>query len=472
MAQPRVLQHYLRLSQETLGRDLNVDVGQGTCTMKYNPPINEKFVTSPRVADLHPLQDESTVQGILEIMYALGRFLQAISGLGRFTFQPGGGSHAIYTMASIVRAYFESRGEAEHRDEIITTLFSHPSDAAAPRVKGYKAIVLYPNAEGFPDVDALRAVVSERTAALFITNPEDTGIFNPRIREFTEIVHRAGGLCAYDQANANGILGITRAKEAGFDMAFFNLHKTFASPHGSGGPADGALGVTQSLAPFLPVPLVEYDDATGKYYLDYDVPHTIGKVKDFYGVVPAVVRAYAWIRSLGPEGLKEVARVAVLNNNYLLRQALTIRGLEAPFAPGRHRLEQVRYSWAELTRDTGVSTTDVQRRVADFGTHCWLSHEPWVVPEPFTLEPTESYSREELDEYVAILRHIAQEAYENPEMVKSAPHRSTVGKMDDHSYFEDPAKWALTWRGYRKKYKGYFEPREEKDTVRASDAGA
>jgi len=461
MAQPRVYQHYLRLSQENLGRDLNVDVGQGTCTMKYNPPVNERFVSSPKLADLHPLQDEDTVQGILEIMHKLDLLLREISGMDRFTFQPGGGSHAIYTMACMVRAYFAEREEAERRDEIITTLFSHPSDAAAPRVKGYKVIMIYPDEEGFPDIEALKEAVSERTAALFITNPEDTGLFNPRVREFTEIVHQAGGLCCYDQANANGILGITRAKEAGFDMCFFNLHKTFASPHGCGGPGAGALGVTAELVPFLPVPLISCDEKTKRYFLDWDVPNTIGKVKDFYGVIPAVVRAYAWIMALGAEGLREVAKVAVLNNNYLMREILRrVRGVRAPFHLERHRLEQVRYSWEELARDTGISTTDIQRRVADFGAHYWTSHEPWVVPEPMTLEPTESYSKEELDEYIAILEHIAREAYEGPENVKSAPHRSTVGKMADHSYFDDPRKWAMTWRAYLRKYTGYFQPRE------------
>jgi len=360
-----------------------------------------------------------------------------------------------------VRAYFAEREEAERRDEIITTLFSHPSDAAAPRVKGYKVIMIYPDEEGFPDIEALKEAVSERTAALFITNPEDTGLFNPRVREFTEIVHQAGGLCCYDQANANGILGITRAKEAGFDMCFFNLHKTFASPHGCGGPGAGALGVTAELVPFLPVPLISCDEKTKRYFLDWDVPNTIGKVKDFYGVIPAVVRAYAWIMTLGAEGLREVAKVAVLNNNYLMREILRrVRGVRAPFHLERHRLEQVRYSWEELARDTGISTTDIQRRVADFGAHYWTSHEPWVVPEPMTLEPTESYSKEELDEYIAILEHIAREAYEDPETVKSAPHRSTVGKMADHSYFDDPRKWAMTWRAYLRKYTGYFQPRE------------
>ncbi len=458
MSQSRVLQHYLRLAQENLGRDLNIDVGQGTCTMKYNPVVNERFATSPKLTALHPLQDESTVQGILEIMYNLDLFLQEISGLDRFSLQPGGGSHAIYAMACMVRAYFADRGE--ERDEIITTLFSHPSDAAAPRVAGFKPIVIPPGPDGLPDIAALLAAVSDRTAALFITNPEDTGIFNPRIAEFTEHVHRVGGLCCYDQANANGILGITRAKEAGFDMCFFNLHKTFSSPHGSGGPGSGVLGAAGEIADYLPVPLVGYDASAEHYYLDYDRPHSIGKVKDFYGVIPAIVRAYAWIMSLGADGLRTAAQIAVLNNNYLLEQVREIRGVSVPFAPGKRRLEQVRYSFETLARDTGVHTTDIQRRVADFGGHYWMSHEPWVVPEPVTLEPTESYSKHELDEYAEILRRIAEEAYTDPERVTTAPHASTIGKVTDHSYFDDPAKWALTWRGYAKKYTGYFEPRQ------------
>jgi len=455
MGQSRVLQHYLRLAQETLGRDLNIDVGQGTCTMKYNPPINEAFVTTPKISDLHPLQDEGTVQGVLEIVYRLDQFMREISGLERFSFQPGGGSHAIYTMAAMVRAYFEEKGE--NRDEIVTTLFSHPSDAAAPRLKGYKVIIVPADKTGFVKLSSLERVVSERTAALFITNPEDTGIFNPHIRQFTGLVHSFGGLCCYDQANANGILGITRAREAGFDMSFFNLHKTFASPHGCGGPGSGAIGVTEELAPFLPVPLIDRDDDNGRYFLNYDLPHTIGKVKDYYGVIPAVVRAYAWIMSLGADGLRQVARVAVLNNNYLLYKMLKIKGVDAPFAPGKHRLEQVRYSWEELAEDTGVVTTDIQRRVADFGGHYWMSHEPWVVPQPVTLEPTESYSRGELDKYASIMERISKEAYEDPDLVKGSPYNSTIGKIFDHSYLDDPKKWAITWRAYQEKYSGYFE---------------
>ena len=451
LAQPQVLRHYLRLSQENLGADLNIEIGQGTCTMKYSPKINDQLAATPQITDLHPLQDEETVQGILEVMYRFEQILKEISGLDRFTLQPAAGSEAIYTNASIVRAYHEARGEAGQRDEIITTIFSHPSNAACARTAGFKVITLYPDEHGYPDLDALRAAVSERTAGLMITNPEDTGIFNPRIEEFVRVVHEAGGLCAYDQANANGILGITRAREAGFDLCHFNLHKTFSSPHGCGGPGAGASGVTQELARFLPVPLVEFDGQ--RYRLSYDLPDSIGKIRPFYGYAPVVLRAYAWVMSLGAEGLREVAEIAVLNNNYLLNRMLEIPGVSAPYARGKRRIEQVRYSWEELASETGVHSEELGIRAADFGVHYWTSHHPFIVPEPCTLEPTESFSKDELDEYVAIMAHVADEAHTDPELVKSAPHNSTVHTID-HEPLDDPSQWAMTWRAYRRKVDG------------------
>jgi len=452
VGQMRVLKHFLRLSQQNLGADLNVDVGQGTCTVKYNPKINEVLARSPQAADLHPYQDAATVQGALRIIHEMDRFFREISGLDRFSFQCSSGSHAIMVMASMVRAYHASRGEDAQRDELITTIFSHPSDAAAAAVRGYKIITLYPQADGLPDLAALERALSPRTAGLFITNPEDTGIFNPRIAEFTRRVRAAGGLCGYDQANANGLLGITRSKEAGFDLCFFNLHKTFGTPHGCGGPAGAALGVTRKLADFLPVPVVELNPKTQRYYLNYDLPHTIGKVRSFYGAFPVILKAYAWIMSLGAAGLEQVARVAVLNNNYLLKKITRIQGATAPYTAGQHRIEQVRYSWEDLTRETGVDTHHIAFRMADFGFHLWSSHHPFIVPQPFTIEPTESYSKEELDEYLEALRHIAREAREHPEIVKTAPHRSVVHKITDESWFEDPTKWAITWRAFLKKH--------------------
>jgi glycine dehydrogenase subunit 2 len=449
ISQMRVLKHYLRLSQHTLGADLNVDIGQGTCTVKYNPKINDILAASPKAAELHPLQDESTVQGALEIMYRTDLFLRELSGLDRFSFQPASGSAAILAMASIIQAWHESRGEGASRDEVMTTIFSHPSDAAAAAVKGYKVVTIHQTEDGLPDIEALKRAVSERTAGLLITNPEDTGIFNPQIDEITGIVNAAGGLCGYDQANANGILGVTRAREAGFDMCFFNLHKTFGTPHGCGGPACGALGVSRSLSEFLPVPVVDLQGGT--YTLRSDLKNTIGKVRSFYGVFPAILRAYAWIMSLGERGLREAANVAVLNNNYILEKVKKIRGASAPFAPGRHRIEQVRYSWEKMTKETGVTTEDVALRMADFGFHLWSSHHPFIVPEPFTIEPTESYSKAEIDEYLAALNKISGEAYEDPAKVKGAPYRSVVHRIDQ-AWFDDPAKWAITWRSYLKKH--------------------
>ena len=447
ISQPAVLRHYVRLSQENLGVDLNVDVGQGTCTMKYSPKVNDQLARSPKVADLHPLQDEVTVQGILEILYRFEQILKEISGMDRFSLQPGAGSSAIYTNAAMIRAYHASRGQT-HRDEIITTIFSHPSNAACARTAGFKIITLYPDDDGYPDLDALKAAVSERTAGLMITNPEDTGIYNPKIVDFVRAVHEAGGVCAYDQANLNGILGITRAREAGFDLCHFNLHKTFSTPHGCGGPGAGAVGATAEMACFLPVPLVEFDGA--RYVLNYDLPDTIGKIRPFYGNAPVILKAYAWVMSLGAEGLREVAEIAALNNNYLLHKMRQIPGVSAPYARGKRRIEQVRYSWAELARETGVHTEEIGLRAADFGVHYWLSHHPYVVPEPCTLEPTESYSQAELDEYAAILAHVAEEARSDPELVRQAPHNSTVHTIDHHP-LDDPAQWAVTWRAYRRK---------------------
>jgi glycine dehydrogenase subunit 2 len=458
LSQPAVLRHYVRLSEENLGADLNIDVGQGTCTMKYSPKINDQQARSPKMAELHPLQPEETVQGILEVLYKFEQMLKEISGLEAFTLQPGAGSQAIYTNASIIRAYHTSRGQAEQRDEIITTIFSHPSDAACPQVAGFKIITLYPDENGYPDLAALQAAVSERTAGLMITNPEDTGIFNPQIAEFVQVVHAAGGLASYDQANANGLLGITRAKEAGFDLCHFNLHKTFSTPHACGGPAVGATGVVQALARFLPVPVVEFDG--GRYRLRYDRPDSIGKVRSFQGVAQIVLKAYAWVMSLGADGLREVAEIAVLNNNYLLKRILEIPGVGMPYAKGKRRIEQVRYSWEKLTDETGVHSEELGSRAADYGVHYWTSHHPFIVPEPCTIEPTESYSKAELDEYIAIIKQVAEEAYSNPDLVKQAPHNSTIHRIDQ-APFDDPARWATTWRAYLSKAsKGSREERE------------
>jgi len=392
------------------------------------------------------------VQGILQILYETDLYLREISGLDRFTFQPSGGSQAILAMASLVSAHFAASGEAATRDEIITTIYSHPSDAAAPHVKGYKIIYIHPDKDGYPDLEAFREAVSERTAAFFVANPEDTGVYNSRVLEFTRLVHERGGLCGYDQANANGLLGVTRAAEAGFDICFFNLHKTFSTPHGCGGPAVGAMGCTEALEKFLPGPLVEC--VGNGYRLDYstlETPHGVRKVRSFCGPAQVVLKTYAWIRSMGPEGLYQVAKTAVLNNNYLFRKLLEIDGIDAPYIPGKQRVEQVRYTLEKLYNETGVSTADIQRRMMDFGMHYWQSHHPYYIPEPMTLEPTETPSKEDLDEYIETLRFVFDEARTDPEKVKTAPHQSVCHQLDE-SGMDDPQQWAITWKSYLKKY--------------------
>lgn len=451
IAQMRVLRHYLRLSQENLGADFNVDVGQGTCTMKYSPKVNEQIIGTPKLKAMHPMQSDDDAQGALEIVWQLQEMMKSISGMDDVSLQTQGGSSAIWMNIALIRAYHDSRGEGEQRREVITTMFSHPSNAAAAKAAGYDIITIHPDEHGYPDHEAFQAAISERTAAIMVTNPEDTGIFNPDIRKWVDAAHAVGALASYDQANANGILGITRAREAGFDLCHFNLHKTFSTPHASGGPGGGVNAVTEKLAKFLPGPRVVKD---GDRYVTTDAaPESIGAVAPFYGVIPNIVRAYSWVRALGAEGLREVAEIAVLNNNYLLELVRAIPGASAPYAEGRRRIEQVRYSWQELYEETGIESEEIGIRLADFGMHYWTSHHPYVVPQPFTLEPTESYSKKELEEYASALAEVAREAREEPETVRTAPHNSTVHHTH-HEDLDDPERWAITWRAYQRKYFG------------------
>lgn len=453
LSEKGVLSHYLKLSQETNGSNIGNDISEGTCTMKYNPRVNEDLVAERNFSFLHPMQDESTVQGILEIYYKFKNVVKEVSGLPHFTLQPGGGSHAVFTAASIVKKYWQDRGELDKRNEIITTIFSHPSDAAAPNTAGFKVITVYPDEKGMPDLEALKSIVSENTAAIFMTNPEDIGIFNDRVDEFVKVVHDVGALCFYDQANANAFLGVARAAEAGFDMCHFNVHKTFGTPHASSGPGTGAFGCSDELAPYLPVPTVDFDGE--KYYLNYDHPKTIGKVRDFIGVAGVVLRAYAWTSMMGPKGLRECADVSVINNNYMEDLMLQIKGVSSAFQDnGIIRQEQIRYSFEKLKEETGIGSDEFNQRIIDYGLPSfWSSHHPWVIPEPMTLEPCETYSKEDIEEYVAVVERVAQEAYENPELVKTAPHRSASRRRNDPEWLDNPEKWATTWRAFVKKHR-------------------
>ena len=446
LSQAQVLRHYLRLSQMTLGMEMEIDLGVGTCTMKYSPKINEELAAL--IMDVHPLQPDETMQGILEMAYDFGDvYLREISGMDAFTFQPPGGSAGCYNNALIMRKYHQDNGEPE-RDEVVTTIFSHPCDAATPATAGFKVITLYPDPEtGLPDTEALKEAVGPRTAGCFITNPEDTGIFNRSIDEWTGIVRDAGGLCSYDQANANAILGVTRAREAGFDMLFFNLHKTFSSPHGSSGPGSAAVGVTSELDEYLPVPVIVKRD--GAYHLDYDRPKSIGKVRDFMGNLQVVVRSYAWCMAMGARGLREAAEVSMINNQYLVEKVKHIRGVSLPFK-GR-RLDQARWSLDKLKEETGIGVGDVNRRMVDYGVQSmFTSHHPWLVPEPFTPEPCETYSKADIDYWCAVLERVCEEAYSDPELVKTAPHRSSNHRVVFDG-FDDPERWAMSWRAYKRK---------------------
>lgn len=450
LAQPQVLRHYLRLSQETIGQDLNVDIGLGTCTMKYSPKINEQFVRSPKFTEMHPYQDDDTAQGVLKLIYDFEQIMKEISGMDAVSFQAGGGGQGIYANAAVLKKYWEDHGEADKRTQIITTILSHPLDSAAPAMKGFEVISLYPEANGYPSLEALKAVVSDKTAGIFITNPEDTGVFNPIIRQFVDVVHEAGGLCICDMADYNGLFGIVRAKELGADMCHFNLHKAFSSPHGCMGPGCAAQCVSAEIEKYLPRPRVRYDGE--HYYTDYDGPVSVGKIRQFHGSLAAVVRAYAWIMSLGADGLKTVAETAILNNNYMMKRLLTeVRGISMSWAEeAPNRLEQVRYSWEQLLRDTGVGAEDVNRHMIDYGyQRFFASHHPLLVPEPYTPEPTESYSKADIDEYVDTLKHISDEAYSTPEVVLNSPYNVPIAKLEN-DHIKDYTELAVTWRAYKR----------------------
>jgi glycine dehydrogenase subunit 2 len=383
-------------------------------------------------------------------VHGLDLILRGLSGMHQFVFQPGGGAHAAYTHAVITRAYHASRGELGQRDEIVTTIQAHPCNAATAAAAGFKIVTLPLEENGYPSLEALEAAVSERTAALMVNNPDDMGIYNPEIDTWVEVVHDAGGLCFYDHANFNGVMGKLKARDLGFDACMYMLHKTFGAPKAGGGPAVGAYGCTDELAPFLPAPVVVQDGAA--YRLDYDRPQSVGKVREFFGNVPQLVYAYTWSRAMGAAGIEEASDVSVLLNNYMEQRLLSIRGVTKSHphltAP---RLEMTRYSLEQVEQDTGITVFDVQNRMVDFGIDAfWLSHEPWVVPAPFTPEAGEMWSKEDVDAWIDVLAQVIEEAYTDPELVRSAPHNQAIRKLDATD-LNDPANWATTWRAYRRK---------------------
>jgi glycine dehydrogenase subunit 2 len=444
-----VQRHYIHLAQQTLGM-LGVALF-GTCTMKYNPRVGELLAARPEIAEIHPDQDEDTLQGVLEIVHGMDLVLRELSGMDQFVFQAGGGADAAYVNSCVTRAYHASRGELEQRDEVIVTIQTHPCNAATASAAGFKVVTLTLEENGYPSVDQLRSVVSERTAALMIVNPDDMGIYNPHIKKWVEIVHEAGGLCFYDHANFNGVMGKLKARELGFDACMYMLHKTFGSPKAGGGPAVGAYGCSAELVPFLPRPLVRQEG--DRYTLERESPLSVGRVREFWGNVPQVMKAYNWTLMMGADGIQEASDISVLANNYMEKRLLAIRGMTISNPDvDLPRLEMTRYSLATLTDETGVTMADIANRMTDYGVdEPMASHHPWLVPEPITPEAGELWSVEDIDYWIDTLAKVCEEAYSDPELVKTSPHHQAIHRVDG-SRLEDPSYWATTWRAYLRKH--------------------
>lgn len=416
-----LMRHYTQLSQRNHG----VDTGfypLGSCTMKYNPKINEDVARYAGFAHLHPYQPEEMAQGALELLYNLQNDLAEITGMDTVTLQPAAGAQGEWTGLMLIRAYHESRGEK--RTKVIVPDSAHGTNPASATVAGFETITIPSDEEGLVDIEALRQAVGPDTAALMLTNPNTLGLFEKSIVEIAEIVHDAGGLLYYDGANANAILGYSRPGDMGFDVVHLNLHKTFTTPHGGGGPGAGPVGVKKILEPFLPTPVVVKEGDQFKF--DYNIPASIGRVKGYYGNFGILVRAFTYILTMGGEGLKRVSENAVLNANYMMRKLAPYYDL--PF-------DQVCKHEFVLSgsrqKKQGVRTLDIAKRLLDFGYHPPTIYFPLIVEECLMIEPTETESKETLDQFIDVMIQIAKEVEENPEIVQEAPHNTVVSRLDE-----------------------------------------
>lgn len=442
ISEVEAVRHFTRLSQMNWGVDCGI-YPLGSCTMKYSPKINEVIANLGHVANIHPYQDERTIQGALEIMYKLERWFAEITGTHRVTLQPAAGAHGEFTGIQIIRAYHELNNQLDQRTEIVVPDSAHGTNPASAVMGGFDCVVVPTNENGLVDIDALQNAVSENTAGLMLTNPNTLGLFEREIGDISKILHSAGALLYYDGANLNAILGKVRPGDMGFDIVHVNVHKTFSTPHGGGGPGAGPLGVSSELEKFLPVPLVEFDGE--KYFFDYDRPHSIGKVKGFYGNFAVIVRAFAYILSMGPTGLEEVAENSVLNANYIARKLLKTEGYELPYAPKTPRKHEVVFSTTPLLQKTHISALNVSKRLLDYGVHAPTNYFPLIVHEALMIEPTETEPEEELNRFVDALKKISEEAFTNPELVLSAPHNTSVSKLDEVKAAH-PKTMRLSWR--------------------------
>lgn len=433
VSQIDLIRHFTLLSNKNYG----VDTGfypLGSCTMKYNPKINEDMARLGGFTDIHPYQPEDTVQGALKLMYELDGFLSEITGMERVTLQPAAGAHGELTGLMIIKAYHQSRGDMK-RKKIIVPDSAHGTNPASASMNGFDIVEVKSNREGLVDIDSLKEVLDDEIAGLMLTNPNTLGLFEKNIREMADLVHEAGGLLYYDGANANAIMGITRPGDMGFDVVHLNLHKTFSTPHGGGGPGSGPVGVRKDLVKFLPMPVIEKEG--DRFILDYDRPDSIGKVKSFYGNFGVIVKAYTYVLSMGGEGLKRASQMAVLNANYLKNKLKEYYKLPVDTVC-KHE-----FVLAGLKgKDLEVTTLDVAKRLLDLGYHPPTIYFPLIVSEAIMIEPTETESRETLDEFIDAMISIAKEAEEDIDILKDAPHNTTVRRVDEVSAARNPVlKW-------------------------------
>jgi len=417
-----IMRHYTALSKRNHGLDSGF-YPLGSCTMKYNPKINENVARFSGFAHIHPLQEASSVQGALELMYDLQQHLKEITGMDEVTLQPAAGAHGEWTGLMLIRAYHESNGDS-NRTKVIVPDSAHGTNPASATVAGFETVTVKSNENGLVDIEDLKRVVGPDTAALMLTNPNTLGLFEENIVEMAEIVHNAGGKLYYDGANLNAVLSKARPGDMGFDVVHLNLHKTFTGPHGGGGPGSGPVGVKADLIPYLPKPVIQKDG--DEFVLNYNRPYSIGRVKPFYGNFGINVRAYTYIRSMGPDGLKAVTENAVINANYMMRRLADYYDL--PF--DRHCKHEFVLS-GRRQKKLGVRTLDIAKRLLDFGYHPPTIYFPLNVEECIMIEPTETESKETLDSFINAMIQIAKEAEETPEIVQEAPHTTVIGRLDE-----------------------------------------
>jgi glycine dehydrogenase subunit 2 len=434
----QVMRHFFHLSQMNYGIESGI-YPLGSCTMKYNPKICEEISRWEQFTLLHPYQDESTTQGTLRIMYELEQMLCEITGMDHFTLQPAAGAQGEFTGLLLARAYHESNKDF-NRDEVILPDTSHGTNPASAAMAGYKVIEIPSTKEGTVDLGMLEKVLSEKTACFMLTNPNTLGIFESEIDDIARLVHKAGALLYYDGANMNAIMGKARPGDMGFDIVHLNLHKTFSTPHGGGGPGSGPVGVKQKLERFLPVPwIMKKED---NYYFDYEYPDSIGKIKAAYGNVSVILKAYIYILLMGGNGLKEASEIAVLNANYMKKKLVDSNLYELPYR--ELRKHEFVISCERLLSNKGIRALDVGKRLLDYGLHPPTVYFPLIVKEALMIEPTESESKKTLDIYIDTLLKIAQE---DPTLIKSAPHNTAVRRIDEIGAVKNPI---FTWKTLEK----------------------